>query len=115
EPIKSYKNGLDLAQALFGYTEKEDALKGRVIFGHAFADESTIEELNEKEVILGGPKASYFPFYLTQFQKNGKYFTYDNSNAAVRGFKRSPVKEKEGTSVIGGNNRVTSTFKALAK
>lgn len=115
EPIKSYEKDRDLAHILFGFTEKEDGLKGRVMFGHALAEESSIKELKTVGAILGEPKASYFPYYLTQFQTNGRYYTYDDLNAVLRGFKRYPIKNKEGKSVVGDNSRVVSHFKPLDK
>lgn len=115
EPLKSYTNKKDLAETIFGFTFKEDSLKGRVMFSHALAENSTLRELNPVEAILGGPKASYFPFYLTQFQKDGKYFTYDDLNAALRGFKRYPVKDDVEKSIIGDNSKVVTKFKPLDK
>ncbi|EPR69804.1 TIGR03986 family type III CRISPR-associated RAMP protein [Cyclobacterium qasimii] len=69
EPLISYKSDQDLANTIFGFTKKEVSLKGRVMFGHALADNSSVREMGVVDVILGGPKASYFPFYLTQFKK----------------------------------------------
>lgn len=112
-PIKSYTVGRDLAETMFGYTEKEDAIKGRVMFGHAIADNESVKVLDPVKAILGGPKASYFPYYLTQFQSNGKYYTYDDLNAILRGFKRYPVKDNEEKPPIGDNAKVLSHFKPL--
>lgn len=112
-PIKSYTVGRDLAETMFGYAEKEDAIKGRVMFGHAIADNESVKVLDPVKAILGGPKASYFPYYLTQFQSKGKYFTYDDLNAILRGFKRYPVKDNEEKPPIGDNAKVLSHFKPL--
>jgi CRISPR-associated protein (TIGR03986 family) len=114
-PLKSYTEGRDLAETLFGFAEKEEASKGRVMFGHALAEKSSVKELKTVDAILGGPKASYFPYYLTQFQKDGKYYTYDDLNAVLRGFKRYPVKNKEEKSLIGDNTKVVSHFNPLDK
>jgi len=95
-PIKKYENAPDLAHTIFGFTFKKNSLKGRVFFGHAFADFDTVK-INDKpeEEILSSPKASYFPFYLEQFKKEGKdYYSYDDVSAILKGFKRYPVREK---------------------
>jgi CRISPR-associated protein (TIGR03986 family) len=95
-PIKDQKEGSDLAQIIFGYTsKKEQNLKGRVFFGHALADLSTVKFKDKaEEEILSSPKASYFPFYLNQFKKDDEeYYTYDDENATLRGFKRYPVRK----------------------
>lgn len=103
----------DLAQCIFGYTEadvvKDDSLnslKGRVQFGNAFADPSTVRMLDTQRLPLGTPKASYLPIYVSQGKavhgqlpvsyttpgKNGEpvphytYQTYDNSHPT--GWKR---------------------------
>lgn len=85
------------------------------MFGHAIAEQSSVNELSPVKAVLGGPKASYFPYYLTQFQSNGKYYTYDDLNASLRGFKRYPVKDKEERPPIGDNVKVLSHFKPLGK
>lgn len=115
DPLKTYSKSRDLTETLFGYAEKEDTFKGRVMFGHGLAEKSSVKELKTVDAILGGPKASYFPYYLTQFQEDGKHFTYDDLNAVLRGFKRYPVKNKEEKSLIGDNTKVISQFKPLDK
>jgi len=115
-PLYSYEKGRDLAETIFGYAEKENAIKGRVMFGHALAEKSTVRELKTVDAILAGPKASYFPYYLTQFQKPGNYYTYDDLNSTLRGFKRYPIKEKaDERPEIGDNSKVVSHFKPLGK
>ncbi|MCC5938408.1 MAG: TIGR03986 family CRISPR-associated RAMP protein [Lunatimonas sp.] len=105
----------DLAETLFGYTSKDDSLKGRLFFGHALAESQTVKVLPQVEAVLGGPKASYFPFYLDQFKDKGGYFTYDDSAATLRGFKRYPVQSKEVKTSAGDNQKVVTHFKPLDK
>ena len=96
-PLANYTNSnYDLAQAIFGYTNK-DSLKGRVFFGHAFADPTSVKVLPEVNCILGGPKASYFPFYLEQYKsENHQVKTYNtyNDKTSLKGFKRYPVRNE---------------------
>lgn len=90
------KNGVDLAELIFGSVEdKENALKGRVFISHAFAEKT--QEMKEEKEILASPKASYFPYYLEQpkDKKNDFYYTYMDSDATLRGYKRYPVQDKE--------------------
>ncbi|EIM72577.1 hypothetical protein A3SI_19676 [Nitritalea halalkaliphila LW7] len=116
DPIKGYAfNEKDLAESIFGYSEQGNSLKGRVFFGHALADLNTITCMKPRSVILGGPKASYFPFYLKQFKDNGEYFTYDDINAILRGFKRYPVKDVIIEPELGENQDVCSSFAPLDK
>ena len=82
----------DLSEIIFGYSRKiknkQESLKGRVFVSHAKA----IQNVNlddEVKVVLGSPKASYYPIYIKQ---NGvKYATYNDRNATLSGFKRYPT------------------------
>ncbi|MDP3461680.1 MAG: TIGR03986 family CRISPR-associated RAMP protein [Bacteroidales bacterium] len=85
----------DLVECIFGFTSSDKALKGRVHFGHAFATHAVPAE--EVSVVLGSPKASYYPVYVEQI--NGRdgtvasYSTYfDRVNIAGR--KLYPVRAK---------------------
>lgn len=94
-PVNEYKNELDLATTIFGITDsKIDAsLKGRVIVGHAIANENA-EPISEQKEIMAGPKASFFPYYLEQ--KINNVNTYENISI-LRGFKRYPVHSEIST------------------
>lgn len=84
------KAGHDLAQCIFGYTEKLSSLKGRVSIGNAFCTETVNDGMLEKlSGVLGQPRASYHPLYLNQSNRiGGKYFTYDDARAEMAGRKR---------------------------
>ena len=93
EDAKTYKP--DWAETIFGYTHKQQKLKGRVFCGHLF-QRGSVEPLAERQIVLSTPRSSFFPFYLKQTGKNGKtsdYNTY-NHNPELAGFKRYPVKNK---------------------
>lgn len=77
---------VDLPEAIFGYTDSEDQLKGRVQFSHAFCT-STIQdgECELKKGVFGRPRASYFPLYLRQ--NRGEVSNY-NENIPIAGRKR---------------------------
>ncbi len=95
--IQGNQEGLDLAETIFGYAEKHEALKGRIHVGHAFATEQVVP-LNEKLEVLAGPKASYYPNYIEQNNNKGKnekisgdFKTYMNEKSGIRGWKRYPI------------------------
>lgn len=106
----------DLAEAVFGYTETDKALKGRVHVGHAFA-QGKVQSLEVKNEVLAGPKASYYPNYIEQditaghegkIRKN--YNTFMDNSAKIRGWKRYPVRK--GASVVSnpGTDSVSTKF-----
>jgi len=88
------KNKPDLADCMFGFTNKEGALKGRIQFSAAFSSEDVIEN-DEIILTLGGPKASYYPIYIRQDGTKGttaKYDTYNNGK--LSGWKKYLVRKK---------------------
>ncbi len=95
QPLKGYQKGeLDLVTTIFGSSDEkeENVLKGRVFIGHAINTNNS-QVIGFKKEILGGPKASYFPFYIEQKEKDGKvsnYSTYED-DAKIRGYKRYPT------------------------
>lgn len=99
----------DLGECIFGYYQKIQpnensnlkhiALKGRVQFSHFFSTDA--KPCNKSvELILGSPKASYYPIYINQENKgdngklyNGKaYNTYEEGTP--RGWKRYLLRSK---------------------
>jgi CRISPR-associated protein (TIGR03986 family) len=114
------QHGRDLAEAIFGYIDKEGGLKGRVHFGHAYAV-NTPEELSEAREVLAGPKASYFPNYIRQDINNGRvqrYNTFMDEKPEISGWKRYPVHHRDATPKHNpppqGNDKVVTRFKPLA-
>ena len=82
----------DFAETIFGYTRGEKQLKGRVQFSHFFA-QGTPTTCGEKQLILNGPKASYYPIYIKQDGRNGKVAQYKTYNdGQLKGFKRYMVR-----------------------
>lgn len=86
------ENRPDLAELIFGFSRKmnngQESLKGRVFISHAKAIDN-IEVAKETRLVLGSPKASYYPTYLNQ--SGNKYITYDDQNSELSGFKRYPI------------------------
>jgi len=108
--------GNDLCKTIFGFTENDNLLKGRVQFGHAFCKKTINENelLPEVKGVLGNPKASYYPLYLKH--DSNRYNTYDNKGIIIAGRKRYRIhKGKTTTSLPQGNDneKVISSFKPL--
>ncbi len=91
--LKSHQSSdTDLASTLFGYTQKIDdkqySLKGRVYFSHAKISQK-VKPLQQRYVLLGSPKASYYPIYLVQ--NGGEYKTLMDESSILAGWKRYPI------------------------
>lgn len=88
----------DFAALLLG--DSTSGLKGRVQFGHAFLT-SEVTYKSELAPLMGSPKPSYYPIYLTQKGENGllkePYTTYMSPNALLKGRKRFPVQKSSFT------------------
>lgn len=101
----------DLADTVFGSIDG-DALKGRIQFSHAFADNNAIP-METHVRVLGGPKASYSPTYL----QDGE--TYRNRDARLAGHKRYPVHPAQQEAVTikgqGGTDSTQTKFDPLQK
>jgi len=118
---------LDFAKCLFGHTEEKGQgstfLKGRVHIAHAWA-EGEPQPMQEVTGILGGPKASFFPYYLEQKVRpngnvNGAYNTWNTApgEANIAGRKRYPIHAGSNVQAPGqsGNDDVSTSFCPLGK
>jgi hypothetical protein len=81
---------IDLSEAIFGCIDKKSksSLKGRVSFSHAKAINNP-NMLDSRYVLLGTPRASYYPIYLVQ--NGGEYKTLMDDNIVLAGRKRYPI------------------------
>lgn len=87
-PLNSYNtDSIDLAESIFGYTDDDNSLKGRVYFDHLFADGSPAVS-GSKSVILQTPRASFTPAYL-------RGDNYIDPQPQLAGYKRYPVKQSQ--------------------
>ncbi len=77
---------LDLAECVFGYTQKTGALRGRVQFTHAFANGQPTA-LAGKDFVSATPHPSFYPLYV----ENGRDW---NSAQRIAGRKRYPVRNQ---------------------
>ncbi len=89
-PGAMFKNGLDLAESMFGYTESEKklAMRGRVQFSHAMTVSNNVKPMDEiREFPAYSPHSSYYPIYV----KDGK--DWDNAKS-IAGWKRYLVQSE---------------------
>lgn len=106
-PEKHKKYGIDLAEAIFGYTQKkEQSLKGRVLFTAAFSDNAKLSA--SKTLVLGQPKPSYYPIYIKQ--NGGAYKSYDDHDAKLSGWKRYLLREGTWANESQGPNVETTIY-----
>lgn len=105
----------DLADTIFGFSNSEKSLKGRIQVGHAFA-EGNPKVVGLKKEVLAGPKASYYPNYIEQKETKGKlngdYQTLMNKGAEIRGWKRYPLRAAGlyPNPAPNGNDKITTKF-----
>lgn len=84
----------DLSDCIFGSVGKDNSLKGRVSFGHAFCVSENVEPMAEVRLVLSSPKASYYPTYISQSGNNGRTEQYQTYNdGRISGWKRYVVRE----------------------
>ncbi|HIP12163.1 MAG TPA: TIGR03986 family CRISPR-associated RAMP protein, partial [Arcobacter sp.] len=84
----------DLGETIFGYTtaDNNQSLKGRVQFSHFLLDQKDNNKKDENvTVILGSPKASYYPIYIRQKLNSSNYSTLMDDDAILSGRKRYPI------------------------
>ena len=112
-PKEHFSKELDLAQTIFGYANKDNALKGRIQFSH-FQATSNILELQERKEVLGTPRASYYPMYIKQ-QGTKPFTTFMDNTFQLSGRKRYPIHKGSGVKKTEdtGNTNVGTAFKPL--
>lgn len=107
----------DLAEIIFGYIHGNEQQKGRVVFSHAFCKNEAIadDKLIDVSGVLGQPKASYYPFYLSQNSRDRKYVTYDTAGLKIAGRKRYRISDGSTFQLPQNekNDKVVSHFLAL--
>ncbi len=106
-------DNIDLAEAIFGFSNPitKNSLKGRVQVSHFRATNNPIE-LSERTIILGTPRASYYPIYIKQ-QQGEPYKTYMDNNFIISGWKRYPIHKNMPNHQNEQKSKVTTTFKPL--
>lgn len=120
----------DLAETIFGRTsDKNEKLKTRVTVAPAFSDNAKEANDEPEKLILGSPKPSFYPFYISQVTNNNwrlpndkSFLTLNDDNAVLAGRKRYPIHFKPNPNAIkpvvnsnnSNNDNVVSQFIPLA-
>lgn len=104
----------DLPETIFGYTNTEDQLRGRVQFSHAFCVNSIQDdECQPVKGVFGQPRASYYPLYLNQ--AGGTVLNYDFCTS-ISGWKRYRITKGHQVIKLSEGNRnekTMTTFRPL--
>lgn len=101
----------DLAECMFGFTNNDNSLKGRIQFSALFSENAKSNK--NVTLLLGSPKASYYPIYIRQSGSN-ELKTYDKGQIA--GWKRYLVRKEtwgEELAKDNENSNIKTTFKPL--
>lgn len=89
---------------------KQVSLKGRVFISNARIEKIS-KELKEQTILLGSPKASYYPNYIVQdkkdYKNDKKYKTFDD-NAEISGWKRYPIHKTINNESAAPSKQTTS-------
>lgn len=108
---KHKSNDCDMSDCIFGYTQGEKSLRGRVQFGNAFS--TNAETSDSIRLSLGSPKASYYPIYIRQDGRSGKVTSYKTYNdGEISGWKRYVVR-KEYFHHDTGNDKIDTIIRPL--
>lgn len=97
----------DLPHSILGYSTNEKSYRSRISVSD-FEAKNNVRELNPVNLILAGPKASYYAGYVV----DGK--NYNDEDFKLRGYKQYWLKDIEKTE-IGTNKRVGTTIRPLPK
>lgn len=97
----------DMSECLFGCTNTDDSLKGRVSFTNAFVIGNYGLE-PETKVILSEPNPSYYPLYLGDGQ------TWNSRKVELAGRKRYPIRTNIHSSTFG-TDAMSSSMLPLSK
>ena len=111
-PQKDSDALLDMAECMFGYTSIQSSLRGRVQFSNFTSLRAETDVAYE--LVLNGPKASYYPLYVRQDNgRNGSlcgmnYQTYDDGQLAGR--KRYLLRNSIWTKKTGSDKLDTTIY-----
>ena len=106
EPDKHMEEGLDYPHAMFGFAGKEHAYRSRVSVGD-FPAQDGAEEGGPISLILGQPKPSWYPGYIT----DGEH--YNEDGFSLRGFKLYWQKDAALPPVEEGKDSVKTVMRPL--
>ena len=102
-PMKNQESGYDYVRGMFGYVDGADAYKGRLSFSDA-VHKGSATKLNDRAVLLMGPRGTAIQMYLDQKGKIAKNLnTYNTKGFKLRGYKfywkRAAVKTSDNENI----------------
>lgn len=113
----NFSEKMDFAECIFGRisNKKNMSLRGRVQFEDAVAKNAELDK--RVDTILGNPKPTYYPNYITQDRDKQEYKTLMDNDVRLRGWKRYPVKNAVNPIKVGEKDQenVASHFTPLKK
>ena len=99
-------NARDLCECIFGFTDKENSLKGRVQFTSAYlCGEPSF--YNDVTLALAKPHPSYYPLYLGSGQ------TWNTDEIRIAGRKRYPVRFQGSLLTNNGTDRMSRVIRPI--
>lgn len=98
----------DLCECIFGYTDKNESLRGRVQFVSAML-QNEASFYTEKTLALAKPHPSYYPLYL------GKGQTWNTEHIRIAGRKRYPVRGADHILNNMGTDKMSRIIRPLNK
>ena len=102
----------DYPHAMFGFAKPEGSYRSRVSFGDLKADKGA-GEMEEVSVILGEPKPSYYPGYVTPDRQSSSAVDYNEENFKLRGYKQYWFKADVHAPDPGDKKRVATILRPL--
>jgi len=96
----------DLCECIFGYTDKENSLKGRVQFTPASLCGSP-SFYNDITLALAKPHPSYYPLYLGSGQ------TWNSTNIRIAGRKKYPVRSQNSILSNTGTEKMSRVIRPM--
>ena len=96
----------DLCECIFGFTDRENSLKGRVQFTPAML-QGAPSLCNDVTLTLAKPHPSYYPLYL------GKGQTWNSDSVQIAGRKRYPVRPQDALLNNAGTDRMRRIIRPL--
>lgn len=106
-PMSLLNNGArDLCECIFGFTDKDISLKGRVQFSPALLCEEP-SFYDDVTLALAKPHPSYYPLYLGQGQ------TWNTGSIRIAGRKRYPVRAQDSLLHNTGTDKMKRTIRLL--
>ena len=100
-------NARDLCECIFGFTDKENSLKGRVQFAPASLCGAP-SFCSDVTLALAKPHPSYYPLYL------GKGQTWNAGDIRIAGRKRYPARSQDSLLINSGTDKMSRVIRPMS-